>query len=316
MFAGILLCLLPSFPFLVLARSAVETFIVYRGDQIRENDDFPNGIPAEALRDAIQADLLEVNGASSLAKSATTSQPHGTSPAPAGAPAPADEWNGGHESSWFGCEDKPPEETGFEVHTDDGFLGYASCQDLANKCHNWINSTKVQKACPISCFICDPNAKPEAEGPPCYDAATTGIRFKLGPQATCQDLANYCNHTTLWYHVQAACRLTCGMCDAHVGHVEGKCHDLEAHDQPELMVSGQIAACTDLVDFCDNSQDSYLIRHKCPRTCGACPDQLTSTAQSSYTSTTGESFNMGEEKSDCDRRRRWGFCSTRRRRNL
>jgi hypothetical protein len=298
MLVGNLLCCLLTFPILSYAGSAVETFIVYRGDAS------PDDIPEEALQDAIQTD-----GASLLAKSSddwitsTTQPPEG---------------EGHSDSGWFGCEDKPPEQTGFEVHTDDGFLGYASCQDLTSKCHNWLNSTKVQQACPVSCFICDPNAKPEPEGPPCYDAISTGIKFKLGPQATCADLANYCNHTALWYHVQAACRLTCGLCDAHVGHVSGKCHDLEAHDEPEFMVAGQISACTDLVDFCDGAPDSYIIRHKCPRTCGACPDQLTSTTQSSYTSTANpeDSFNTGQEKSDCDRRRRWGFCSTRRRRNL
>jgi len=302
MFAGSFLYGLLSVPIFSDASSAVETFIVLRDGGPEAHDDTElldaplRYVPADDIRAA------EAKGAALLAKSAedwiTTTLP------------------GGEDNGWFGCEDKPPEQTGFEVHTDDGFLGYASCDDLQSKCHNWMNSTRVQTACPVSCFICDPNAKPEPQGPPCYDAIATGIKFKLGPQATCQDLANYCNHTTLWYHVQAACRLTCGLCDAHVGHVSGKCHDLEAHDEPEFMVGGQISACTDLVDFCEGAADSYVIRHKCPRTCGACPDQLSSTTESSYTSTTAESFNTGQEHSDCDRRRRWGFCSTRRRRNI
>lgn len=222
---------------------------------------------------------------------------------------------GGHADSWFGCEDKPPESTGFEVHTKEGFLGFASCTDLQSKCHNWINSTRVQQACPVSCFVCDPNAKKVENGPPCYDSKETGVRFKNGPQASCTDLANYCNHSTLYYHVQAACRLTCGLCEAHVGHVAGQCRDLESHDEPEFMVSGNLAACTDLIDFCSGHTDAYLIRHKCPRTCGACPEVSTST-HSSYQTSSEISFNSGQEPSDCDRRRRWGFCSTRRRRNL
>lgn len=233
-----------------------------------------------------------------------------------------------HESSPFsttkgagkGCVDATPEETGFEVYTDEGFLSNASCTELADKCHNWANgsSIEVQKVCPASCFICDPNKKKvvgSGEHPPCYDSSVTGVRFKYGPQASCSDLTNYCNHSTLFHHVQAACRLTCGLCDVHVGHVTGQCHDLESHDVPEFMVGGQLASCNDLVDFCSGHKDAYLIRHKCPRTCGACSDITTST-HSSYQTSSEVSYNSGNHKSDCSRRRRWGFCATRRRRNL
>jgi hypothetical protein len=229
--------------------------------------------------------------------------------------AVADPWTTTSKMPKGRCKDKAPEGTGFEVHTVEGFLGFASCPDLRPKCHNWVNSTMVQTVCPVSCFICDPDAHGFAEGPPCYDSVVTGVRFKNGPQASCLDLANYCNHSTLFYHVQAACRLTCGLCDAHVGHVEGKCVDLESHDEPEFMVSGNVASCSDLMDFCNSGSEAYLIRHKCPRTCGACPSMSTST-HSSYTTSAEYTSNGESEKSDCDRRRRWGFCSTRRRRNL
>jgi len=213
-----------------------------------------------------------------------------------------------------GCEDAPPEKTGFEVHTDEGRLGFASCQDLTSKCHNWANASYVQDACPVSCFLCDPSAAGKHNEPPCYDSIITGVRFKNGPKAVCSDLAMYCNHTSLYYHVQAACRLTCGLCDAHIGHVAGQCADLESHDQPEFMVAGQVASCSDLGAFCGGGYaNSNLIKHKCPRTCGVCEDLTTSVMppRKDY-----EEGSANEGQSDCDRRRRYGFCTTRRRRNM
>lgn len=223
----------------------------------------------------------------------------------------------GSSAHWL-CKDMPAEHTGFEVHTDEGFLEHASCQALSSKCHNWKNSTKVQEVCPVSCFICDPVTShvmmPE---PPCYDAVMTGVRFRNGPEAKCMDLANYCNHSTLYLHVQAACRLTCGLCEAHVGHVAGGgCRDLDTNDHPQYMIAGSAASCSDLVDFCSNSDESYLIRHKCPRTCGACPEQIAAAARlESFRNSAGDSseYHANVENSDCTRRRRWGFCSNRRR---
>lgn len=222
-----------------------------------------------------------------------------------------------HDDAWWGCHDKPPEKTGFEVFTDEGKLGPASCADLADKCHNWVNSSMVQKACAVSCFICDPAARQANEGPPCYDAAMTGVRFTNGPMASCVDLANYCNHTTLYQHIQAACRVTCGLCEAHQGMVKGECHDLDARDEPEFNVEGAIAPCSDLVDYCSGGPDAYLIRHKCPRSCGACPEMTTST-HPEFTSTEDVAFTPDNQETGeaCSRRRRWGFCATRRRRNL
>lgn len=300
---SILVLCFASLPHLGLAGSAQETFIVYRG--------FPAERAADEEKLGYQGSQVDEIESASLADVSVTKAPD-----PGEEYVPSTTWNGGHEYSWSGCEDKAPEQTGFEVHTEDGFLSYASCEQLQGKCHNWVNSSHVQEACPISCFICDPSAKVADEGPPCYDSAVTGIRFKLGPQATCLDLANYCNHTTLWYHVQAACRMTCGLCEAHVGHIRGKCHDLETHDQPEYIVAGRSATCTDLIDFCEDHPDSYIIKHKCPRTCGACPDQVATTTAYSFTTSRAVGYDAGSDEGTCDRRRRWGHCSTRRRRNL
>lgn len=218
------------------------------------------------------------------------------------------------------CEDKAPESTGFEIFTEEGFIGHASCTELSNKCHGWINSTRVQLVCPVTCFICDPSNNHAHQGPPCYDSVVTGVKFQHGPKATCLQLASYCNHTTLANHVQAACRLTCGLCEAHVGQPQGEgvCRDMDSHDEPEFLISGNLASCTDLMDFCGEgatNHNAYLVRSKCPRTCGACQD-MTTTSHMTTLPREPDSSNSGEMTADCDRRRRWGFCSTRRRRNF
>lgn len=213
------------------------------------------------------------------------------------------------------CADSDAESTGFETFTDEGFLKYSDCSDLAQLCHGWENSSLVQQACPVTCFICDPRMGfYQPEGPPCYDAVVTGIRFKNGPEARCIDLRAYCTHSTLFYHVQAACRMTCGLCEAHVGHVEGHCNDANSNEPPEFNINGLLASCSDLVDFCENHPDSYLIRHKCPVTCSACPEVTTSTFRTFQTSQEA-TFDDGGDPSSCERRRRFGFCATRRRRN-
>jgi hypothetical protein len=86
-------------------------------------------------------------------------------------------------------------------------------------------------------------------------------------------------------------------------------------------VTGKLANCADLMDFCGGSSamgQSYLVRHKCPKTCGACAQPTTTTLGfSNLPKNAGEdSMNSGEDSGNCDRRRRWGFCSTRRRRNM
>jgi hypothetical protein len=60
-----------------------------------------------------------------------------------------------------------------------------------------------------------------------------------------------------------------------------------------------------MVGFCENHPDSFLIRHKCPLTCGICEAPSTSPPPATHE----ELFHQ------CSTRRRWGLCSTRRRRN-
>merc|ERR1719247_381777 len=140
-----------SFLSAVFAANAVgrkqATFIVFRGD----NDPTPAATVATQTPAAtVATQTATANATAAPAAAETTAAPAAaeTTAAPAAVPTTT------KQSGWFGCEDKPPESTGFEVHTSEGFLGFASCTDLAGKCHNWINSTRVQLACPVSCYIC------------------------------------------------------------------------------------------------------------------------------------------------------------------
>lgn len=214
------------------------------------------------------------------------------------------------------CEDVAPEHTGFDVHDDDGYAKHAACEDLAKLCHNSTVGSQVRVSCPVTCYVCRAAEARQADGEDCFDSVSTGIRFRDGPKASCTDLINYCNHTSIGTQVQMACKLSCGLCDLHQ---EGpyldehdNCVDLPTHEEPQFTISGLAAGCTDVAPFCKKHPDSYLIRHKCPLTCGICGNA-------------GSAAKTGEEATDveipgdaggCSSRRRWGFCSTRRRRNV
>jgi hypothetical protein len=73
-------------------------------------------------------------------------------------------------------------------------------------------------------------------------------------------------------------------------------------------MGGVLAGCSDMDKLCANHPDSFLIRHKCPMTCGVCGNV--------QKSTTVEVPGTNGDLGGCDRRRRWGFCSTRRRRQI
>lgn len=214
------------------------------------------------------------------------------------------------------CQDVTPEHTGFDVHGEDGFMKHASCEDLAQYCHNSSVGEQVRVSCPVSCFICMEGG-PAAHHNlgPCFDAVNTGIRFRDGPKATCSDLINYCNHTSIGSQVQEACKLSCGLCELHIEgpylDAYGNCVDLQTHEEPQFTVAGSLAGCSDMAQFCNNHPDSYLIRHKCPLSCGVCGNHPSTTA-----SPESEEVNIPGDVGGCDRRRRWGFCSTRRRRNV
>jgi len=215
------------------------------------------------------------------------------------------------------CEDVASEHTGFDVNDDNGFVKHASCDDLENHCHEEAIGEQVRVACPVSCFICTPGTTDGEEDQwhgPCFDAAHTGIRFRDGPKANCDTLINYCNHTSIGSQVREACKLSCGLCAIHVEgpymDAYGNCEDLQSHEEPQFTISGSLAGCSDVLQFCQSHPDSYLIRHKCPLTCGVCGNAP------STTSLPDESDKVTGDIGGCDRRRRFGFCSSRRRRNL
>lgn len=215
------------------------------------------------------------------------------------------------------CEDVAAEHTGFDVNDDNGFLKHASCDDLEAHCHDESIGEQVRVSCPVSCFLCTAGKGGEADTwhGKCFDAVNTGIRFREGPKATCSDLINYCNHTSIGQQVKEACKLSCGLCMLHVEgpylDAYGNCEDLASHEEPEFTVAGSLAGCSDMAQFCQNHPDSYLIRHKCPLTCGVCGNlgPTTEAPESNEVQIPGDTGG-------CSRRRRWGFCSTRRRRNI
>jgi len=215
------------------------------------------------------------------------------------------------------CEDAASEHTGFDVHGGDGFMKHASCEDLKNFCQNGTMGEQVRKSCPVSCFICLPKGDTSQSGP-CFDATNTGIRFRDGPKAKCPDLINYCNHSSIGQQVTQACKLSCGGCELHIEgpylDTYGNCVDLETHKEPQFTIAGAVAGCSDMSQFCQNHPDSYLIRHKCPLTCRVCGNE----DQSATASKTPESteVNIPGDAGGCSRRLRWGFCSSRRRRNV
>jgi len=222
------------------------------------------------------------------------------------------------------CKDMNSTMTGFEVHGEpmgdggDTFLRRASCSDLKSHCHNTSYSEKVRSVCPVACLLCDPRQeKPHVM---CHDMGFTGIKFKGGRRAKCEELVNYCNHSTYYMEVQKACRLSCGMCVAEMSFGTEGCNDLLKTDPPEFVVAQVLAGCTDLRDFCAGHVDSVLIRRKCPLTCKLCRGNETAfgyTPMEKYMTTSKEvTYEYNADPGGCQRRRRYGFCTTRRRRNL
>jgi|Transcript_42348 hypothetical protein len=210
------------------------------------------------------------------------------------------------------CEDVVPSRTGFDVHTPGGFLKHAACSDLEDYCANSTIAEELKKVCPVTCNVC---AGYSGYDGPCYNAENTGIRFREGPKATCEDLVNYCNSTEIGAQVMQACKLSCGVCGIQVTGPfvddQGLCEDRETKEEPQFTIMGKLSACSDMGMFCNNHPDSYLVREKCPLTCGVCADEHGTTNKP-----TTDEVSIAGDPANCDRRRRFGFCSTRRRRNV
>jgi len=215
------------------------------------------------------------------------------------------------------CADVVSEHTGFDVNDENGFLKHASCDDLEASCQDTDIGEQVRLSCEVTCALCVPDTSGQQNSwnGPCFDSKNTGIRFREGPKADCADLINYCNHTDIGAEVTKSCKLSCGLCELHVegpwSDDTGACTDLQAHEEPQFTISTQLAGCSDIAIFCQSHPDSYLVRHKCPLTCGVCNNDP-------HTTTIPMSRDTGipGDAGGCNRRRRWGFCSSRRRRNI
>jgi hypothetical protein len=128
-------------------------------------------------------------------------------------------------------------------------------------------------------------------------------------------LRNYCNHSAIGPQVQEACKISCGLCDLHVEgpflDTWGVCEDEETESEPHFTIGGKAASCPDMEQFCYDHPESYLVRHKCRKTCGGCGlDDTTTTPWKT------DEIHIPGDEGNCDRRRRFGFCSSRRRRNV
>lgn len=148
----------------------------------------------------------------------------------------------------------------------------------------------------------------------CLDQNSTGVRFRNGVVAECKDLVNYCEHPTLGHRVKTACVKTCGRCDlSTLSSIMTRCEDAPAESHPVITVAGVAANCSYLEYFCHGFNGSEYVLRKCPRTCLFCnpePEVITTTKwqfSTSFVDTVAS--GMG-----CSRRRRFGFCYSRRRR--
>jgi len=226
------------------------------------------------------------------------------------------------------CEDVPSTHTGFDVHDANGFLKPASCDDLEAHCKDDLETNEadaaaeggigfqVRASCPVTCTQCTPGRDWGGIEPgKCFDAVNTGIRFRDGPKASCKDLINYCNQTDIGAQVTAACKLSCGHCmllqEGPYVDTHENCVDLFADEEPEFTVWGKAANCSVIAQFCTNHPESNLIRHKCKATCGVCGSVPPVAAPHD-----AEDVQIPGDTGGCERRRRWGFCSSRRRDNF
>jgi len=151
----------------------------------------------------------------------------------------------------------------------------------------------------------------------CLDSVETGVRFRGGERAACSDLVNYCEHPRLGHKIKVACAKTCGRCDlSTLGALfMHHCVDREMNVTPVITIRGVPQVCSNLQEFCTGHPDSEYVLRKCPATCLFCHPEPATTTRIRYTFSTSfvdaTASGMG-----CQRRRRFGFCNTRRRRGL
>lgn len=141
----------------------------------------------------------------------------------------------------------------------------------------------------------------------CADASSTPVSIRGGQLETCAALSGYCADVgPIGREVRHSCMRSCGLCGVP------SCEDMRTMDPPILASAGRPASCGQLLSLCTGTTaEAPIVRHKCQRTCGLCPP---STA-GEHTRRWGQVGQHGRsaEMTGCSRRRRWGFCVTRRR---
>lgn len=162
----------------------------------------------------------------------------------------------------------------------------------------------------------------------CEDSMDTGIKFRRGAKASCEDLQNYCNHTGLRRKVVESCPQTCGLCklDIDSGFVRNHraCKDLAPKAHPLLTMGNRVVECAEVKEFCENHEYSVFIKRKCPSSCLMCGGETSTTTTSTALEFMNQNITEDLDASNafdkslglqCSRRRRFGFCSSRRRRD-
>jgi hypothetical protein len=181
----------------------------------------------------------------------------------------------------------------------------------------------------------------------CVDLRFTGIRFRnWHTQAPCSELTNYCANHKLAAYVKDACPRTCGLCPLlqegiaashYMRHQAMHCMDGKKEDAPLLTLNGEATDCKYLQHLCETHEQNATIKTKCKKTCGVCTQNFTDAASSSQaaliassrpwmkaaSASLQEEEDKGSQTEDssssshlwsCARRRRMGWCLSRRRR--
>lgn len=231
------------------------------------------------------------------------------------------------------CRDE--NRTGVEYVDSSGVAKPYFCSELASRCLDKNIAMRLMQRCPATCLVCTPALEVNAAGVAaksasvCADAADSGIKYRSGAKAPCSELLHFCGHSTLGEQVKAACRKTCGVCTVSDDELEAvqqvnstgpSCFDQPGDASPVFTIGGKSANCSELRGFCHEHEDSKHVLQKCPATCGLCnhtgnwSTTTTTASTATYTFSTPVPDSQFFQGVGCSRRRRWGFCQTRRRR--
>lgn len=219
----------------------------------------------------------------------------------------------------------------------------ASCRDLKGYCGNNALSHRVLEVCPATCeqegYACAktlPSEAPTKMPAPIEGRSQDSASVYTSAEDVSTSLSTSSAPTTSW--------------DASLP-VQG-CVDLAVHELPVLTVHGANRACNEVSSYCFSTAKSAMVRAKCPVSCNTCvaevPDVATVTAATTAAVSTSaqklvthnpadvtlETVQPSDSQNEsdtsywhrtlppivpeytaigCDRRRRFGYCSSRRR---